>query len=422
MRVAVMTAGSRGDVAPFTGLGHGLTRAGHDVTLVTHERFAPLASEAGLGFHSLPLDPRAELASAAGQGLHRTRNEIGRLNRLFALLHDRVGVLADDLVRAAETSDVLLLAPAVAPLGHAIAAGLGVPAVEVHLQPLSPTRVFAPPMLSAGSFGPVGNRLAAHLVHIGLDRLFAATARTVRARLGAPPVGMHAARRARERAGSPVHHGFSPLVVPRPRDWRPALTVDGYWWPHDPPDARLPDEVVAFLAAGPPPVYVGLGSATVPDPARFSATVVRALRSAGLRGVVQRGWSGLDTAGRPDGDDMLTVGELPHALLFPRMAAIVHHGGAGTTAAALRSGVPSVPVPVQFDAAFWAARQCALGVAPTVVPLRNLTAGRLAAALVRATAEGSPYRVAARSVAERLATEDGVRPVARTLEGLAGRN
>lgn len=101
----------------------------------------------------------------------------------------------------------------------------------------------------------------------------------------------------------------------------------------------------------------------MPDP----ATVVRALRAAGLRGVIQRGWSGLEA----DGDDMLTVGELPHAALFPQTAAVVHHAGAGTTAAALRAGVPAVPLPLQLDTGFWAARLTALGVAPRAVPLRT---------------------------------------------------
>ncbi|MFF2024389.1 glycosyltransferase [Streptomyces sp. NPDC058171] len=416
-----MTAGSRGDVAPFTGLGHGLAVAGHEVTLATHRRFAPLVAGAGLDFHALPFDPRAELASTAGQELHHTTSGIRRLNRLFAMLRDRVGEFADDLLHVAERSDVLLLAPAVAPLGHAIADGLGLPAVELHLQPQAPTRVFAPPLITAGSFGPFANRLAGQAMNAGLDHLFADAVRALRARLGAPPLGVHAARRARERKGLSVHHGFSPLVVPRPRDWPPGLTVDGFWWPRDPSDARLPEDVRTFLAAGPPPVYVGLGSATVPDPARLSATVVRALRAAGLRGVIQRGWSGLGADGAVSGDDMLTVDDLPHALLFPQMAAIVHHAGAGTTAAALRSGVPSVPVPVQFDAGFWSARLVALGVAPATVPLRKLTAGQLSAALLRATAEGAPYAVAARSFAGRLAAEDGVRPVLRTLERLAAR-
>jgi UDP:flavonoid glycosyltransferase YjiC (YdhE family) len=173
--------------------------------------------------------------------------------------------------------------------------------------------------------------------------------------------------------------------------------------------------VLDFLDAGPAPVFVGLGSATVPDAARMSDQVVRALRAAGLRGVIQRGWGEL----RGEGDDMLTIGEVPHSLLFPRMAAVVHHAGAGTTAAGLRAGVPAVPVPVQFDEAFWAARLVALGVSPGAVPLRGFTADALAAALRRATTDPS-YGHRARALAEELRAEDGVAPVLAAVNRLAG--
>jgi UDP:flavonoid glycosyltransferase YjiC (YdhE family) len=202
-------------------------------------------------------------------------------------------------------------------------------------------------------------------------------------------------------------------VVPRPGDWRPGLDIAGYWWPHD--TRTLPGEVEEFLAAGPPPVFVGLGSATVPDPGHLSAEIVRALRAAGLRGIVQQGWAGL-TAHSSD-DDVITVGDVPHALLFPRTAAVVHHAGAGTTAAVLRAGVPTIPVPVQFDGGFWAARLVALGTAPCAVPLRRLTAGTLAPALRRATGEPR-HRDRARELARGLAGEDGVAPVLAALDRL----
>ncbi|GAA2294073.1 hypothetical protein GCM10010234_39510 [Streptomyces hawaiiensis] len=206
-------------------------------------------------------------------------------------------------------------------------------------------------------------------------------------------------------------HGFSERVVPRPKDWRPGLEVAGYWWPHD--TRALPGAVEEFLAAGPPPVFVGLGSATVPDAEHLSAEIVRALRTAGLRGIIQRGWAGL--AARDD--DVITVGDVPHALLFPRTAAVVHHAGAGTTAAGLRAGVPTVPVPVQFDGGFWAARLVALGTAPCAVPLRHLTAASLAPALRRATSD-QHHRLRAQELARGLAEEDGVAPVLAALDRL----
>ncbi len=160
---------------------------------------------------------------------------------------------------------------------------------------------------------------------------------------------------------------------------------------------------------------MGLGSATVPDPGRLGAEIVRALRAAGLRGVIQRGWAGLEASG----DDLLTVDEVPHSLLFPRTAAVVHHAGAGTTAAGLRAGVPAVPVPIQFDEAFWAARLVGLGVAPRALPLRRLTADTLAAALGEAIRDRG-YGQRARELGERIRDEDGVTPVVDAVNRLAG--
>ncbi|MFD9119148.1 glycosyltransferase [Streptomyces bottropensis] len=408
-----MTAGSRGDVAPYTGLGHGLARAGHEVTLVTHARFEPLVAGSGVAFHALPVDPRAELESERGRGLHRSSTGAGKLYRAAEMARRLVGRMAGDLEAAARASEVLLLAGTVAPLGHAIARGLSVPSLGVNLQPLAPTREFAPPMTGVRSWGPVGNRVAGHAVNAAVEWIFTEEVRRLRTEYGLPRTGPVASRRARKRQGRPVFHGFSPRVVPRPGDWRAGHDVTGYWWPYDRED-RLPGPLLDFLDAGPPPVFVGLGSATVPDPERMSGEVVRALRAAGLRGVIQRGWGEL----RGEGEDMFTVGEVPHSLLFPRVAAVVHHAGAGTTAAGLRAGVPAVPVPVQFDEAFWAARLVALGVSPTAVPLRGFTPAALASALRRATTDPS-YGHRARTLAGELRGEDGVRPVLTALDRLS---
>ncbi|MBB5928563.1 UDP:flavonoid glycosyltransferase YjiC (YdhE family) [Streptomyces echinatus] len=414
MRVAIMTAGSRGDAAPYTGLGHRLGLAGHEVTLVTHGRFEPLVAGSTVRFHALPVDPLAELESPRGRGLHRSTSGPGKLLRVGDLARRVVGRMTEDLLAAARHNDVLLLSSSLAPLGHTIAEGLRLPSLGVFLQPLAGTREFAPPVLGGGAWGGPVNRLTGQGVGLAVEHVFAGAVPAVRERLGLPPVRAGAAWRARERRRWPVHHGFSPLVVPRPRDWRSGLEVGGYWWPYD-AGARLPEAVREFLDAGAPPVFVGLGSATVPDARRLSARVVAALRRAGLRGVIQRGWGGLAA----QGDDMLTVGEVPHSALFPRMAAVVHHAGAGTTAAGLRAGVPAVPVPVQFDAGFWSARLVALGVAPAVVPLRRLTVDALASALVRATRDPA-YRRRADALGARIRGEDGTAPVLAALDRLGG--
>ncbi|MFF5703838.1 glycosyltransferase [Streptomyces sp. NPDC012794] len=412
MRIAIMPAGSRGDVAPYTGLGAGLVRAGHEVTLVTHCGFEPLLAGSGVRFRPLPGDPRAKLHSTRGRGLHRSRTGAAKLLRAIALARSIAPEMTLPLVRATRDADVVLTAGSVAPLACAIAEGCSRPSMGLFLQPLHGTRHFPPPMLGTRSLGPLGNRIGRHAVTAAVDRVYTRAVRILATEHGLPPVRLSGARRVRERQGWPVLHGFSEVVVPRPRDWRPGLDVCGYWWPHD-ADRRLPPELEDFLASGPAPVYVGLGSATAPGPRGLSALVVSALRTARLRGVIQHGWAGLSATG----DDMITLGDVPHSLLFPRMAALVHHAGAGTTGAALRAGVPCVPVPVQFDASFWASRLVRLGTAPGVVPLRRLDAAALGSAIRKAVTD--PYRDRARHIARRLAEEDGVAPVAAALERLA---
>ncbi|WP_369217580.1 glycosyltransferase, partial [Streptomyces flavofungini] len=224
----MMTAGSRGDVAPFTGLGHGLQAAGHDVTLVTHETFAALADRAGLAFHGLPIDPQALLRTEDGQRLLSSRSGPAKLARVLALARGLVGEMADGMLETARTSDVLLLSGSVAPLGHVIADSLGLPSRGVYLQPLASTAAFPPPVIGTRPLGRAGNRLAGRAVVAALDLVFTEEARALQARLGLPRDRSRARRRARELRDWPVHHGFSPLVVPRPADWRPGHTISGY--------------------------------------------------------------------------------------------------------------------------------------------------------------------------------------------------
>lgn len=396
-----MAAGSYGDVAPYTGLGVRLREAGHEVALAAPETFAALVTGCGLDFRPLPADPRTRSASGGGSLMGRAAAFIQQLAR---------GV-AD----AAEPgADLLLLSATTAPLGWHVAEALAVPSLDVYLQPVAPTGAFPPVVGARRSLGGWGNRAVGRLGLRVVDRLHADGVRQLRARLDLPGLGPRAARRRQEDAGSRVLHGFSPAVVPRPCDWRAGLDVVGNWWPHVPAGQALPAALEDFLRAGPPPVFLGFGSMAGSTGERMSELAAEALRLAGVRGVVQAGWAGLAVSGA----DVLTVGEVPHALLFPRTAAVVHHAGAGTAAAGLRAGVPAVPVPVMADQPFWAGRLTDLGAATAPIPFRGLTAERLADAIRRAVTEPS-YRRRAAEVATLLAAEDGSARVVEAVSALA---
>lgn len=413
MRIDIITAGTTGSVAPYTGLGHRLVAEGHEVEIVTHAKFADVVTCCGLRTRPLEPDPFEELIGVHSrfQGARRSPRALHRLARTT----ERAALgLVDGLLTAIDPkADLVLLSTIVAPIGRVIARHHGIRSMGVFLQPDAPTSAFSPCVLPWHPPG-YGNRLRALAVNALLDTLYAAAGRRLHTRLGLTCRTARALRAEREKSRWPIWHGFSPSVIPRPADWRPGLHIAGYWWPHECPHWQPPTLVGDFLAAGPPPVFIGFGSMMPNDPARLSDITARALRRAGLRGIVQSGWAGLSVVD----DDVITVGPLPHGWLMPRTAAVVHHAGAGTTAAGLRAGVPAVPVPVLTDQPWWAARLVRLGVSPGVLPHAALTAGRLAEALTLATREPRFTRRAA-GLADRLAREDGAGAVARAVDRAA---
>ncbi|MEV0849992.1 glycosyltransferase [Streptomyces sp. NPDC049954] len=394
MRILIATAGSRGDVAPYTGLGAELRRAGHDVALATTDAFAPLVRDAGLGFRRLPADTRTR------GGVTGTRELMGAAAAFVTELGQGFADAVDD------GTDLLLLSATTAPLGWHLAEATGVPSLGVYLQPTAPTGDFPPAVTGSRSLGRLANRAAGRFALRMADRVYAHAVTRLRHRLQLPPSSPHAMRRRQEQANWPVLHGFSTALVPRPSDWRSGLQVVGNWWPpHDPSEGLSPD-LEEFLRAGPRPVLIGFGSMASGDGERLSEIAVRALRRTGLRGLLQAGSAGLAA----HGDDVLTIGDVPHALLFPRLAAVVHHGGAGTSAAALRAGVAAVTVPVTADQPFWAGRLAALGAATDPIPFRSLTAERLAHALGQVVEQQSFTRAAVKTE-HHLATENGAQQV-----------
>ncbi|MEV1287554.1 glycosyltransferase [Micromonospora sp. NPDC049679] len=416
MRLLIVTAGSRGDVAPYTGLGVRLRAAGHDVTLAAHESFAKMITGVGLGFRPMPGDLRALQHTASGQRLHRAGPTARGLIEFVRLGHRLIDELGDGIAAAAEPgADALLLSATTAPLGYSVAERHRIPTLGVFLQPIHPTGAF-PPVMIARSLGGWGNRTAGRL-QLGVARtIYAAPSRRLRARLGLPPTSLAALERRSEAAHHPILHGFSPTVVPRPTDWHPGLDVVGYWWPATLSGWAPPPRLVDFIAAGPPPVLVGFGS-MASERDGLSELIVRALHRAGVRGLIQSGWAGISGASAGS-DTIMTIGDVPHEWLLPQLAAVVHHAGGGTTAAGLRAGLPAVPVPMLADQPFWAARLAALGVAADTIPAKQLSVDRLAAA-IRAAVSQPAYAERARALAATLAAEDGAGAVVRAVERVA---
>ncbi|GAA0345901.1 glycosyltransferase [Actinoallomurus spadix] len=399
--IVIFAAGSRGDVQPCVALGRGLAERGHGVRLIIATGQEPLA--AGLDTTVLSVDPARLLETdEVREWLRRGHNPLTFVAGFRRVIRPMAEMLLGEILAGCKDADLLVF-PTLGFVGHHLAEYLGIDHALIHFQPSQPTSAFRHPLVSRACGA---NRLSYHLVEQlawQLIRPILSTWRRDTLALPKPPLG-GPVRTVRD---VPVLACFSEAVVPRPPDWPPHVHVTGYWFLDEPawtPDPRLTD----FLAAGPPPVYVGFGSMTPPRPEAMVATVRAALRAAGLRGILAFGEDGAD-------DDVLTVGDVPHSWLLPRTLAAVHHGGAGTTAAALRAGIPAVVCPFFGDQGFWGGRVAALGAGPAPLPIKRLAPEPLTARITAAAGDERMRRRAA-ELGRRIAAEDGVGRACAALE------
>ncbi|MFF9395111.1 glycosyltransferase [Streptomyces griseoluteus] len=409
--VVIFAAGSRGDVQPCLALGRALLRRGDTVRILASPRYRRLIAEAGLELHPLPVDPVEIVESAEGQELLAgRRNPVAFIRHMDRVLRPRMMSMLEETQVGAKGAD-LVLAPTFSFLGLHLSQYLQVPHAVVHFQPSQPTKLFPHPFAPAARMlGGMGNRLSFGAVDLGSWMVFRRFVNPWRREsLGLPVLSPPALFRHVRQA--PVLCAFSPTVVPQPSDWGPNVHVTGFWH-HDQPLWNPPRRLLAFLSDGPPPVYVGFGSMKTRDPEATDALVRTALRRANLRGVLP---------GDPatSEDDILVVGDTPHDWLFPRMAAVVHHGGAGTTASALRAGRPSLICPFFGDQPYWAARVHELGAGPAPLPARKLTVADLVHRLHALTRHAS-YTETAHRLGRALEAEDGIAQACQVLDRLGG--
>ncbi|WP_217992519.1 glycosyltransferase [Longimonas halophila] len=425
MNVFIATIGTRGDVQPYVALGEALHQAGHAVTICTSTRYAALVAERGLQYGRLSDDLVALIETPEGRAaIAGAGGSAGGMRALIRLIRTSFRIqraLFCDGWTAAQAAnpDVVVYHPKMAIALH-YAERLGIPAVMATLFPtLLPTSAYPNPGFPSLNLGrrltATYNRATHHLVRAVVSVVSRWLFASWRAEHGLPPQPWGTGLLHRDDGTHvPIVNGWSAHVAPNPPDWpRQDVTTTGYWVLDRPSDWTPPSELQAFLEAGPPPVYVGFGSMAGGDPAHTTRVVLDALAQAGRRGVLARGWGGLDAQDCPE--SVYLLDQVPHDWLFERVAAVVHHGGAGTTAAGLRAGCPTVVCPFFGDQLFWARRVCDLGVGPAPVPQKHLTAPRLADAIRQATERGA-MRQAAAMLGRALRREDGAAQAVSSIE------
>jgi sterol 3beta-glucosyltransferase len=391
MRAVLTNFGTLGDVQPFVALAVELKRHGHHPVLAAAPSYRAMAEAHGLDFAPVGPDLR-QAQSGITQAMMATPDVLqstGGMAQLFQPLAAALPRMLEDLREVCRGADVLI-SGRVQPAARMVHDVTHVPFVTVLVE-------------HSGSGG--GNPAFQAAVRALVNPL--------RDSLRLPPLD------------NPLVDGLSPQLVltalsrhvrPPPADLPPHHHTVGYFF-LDAPDFTPDAELAAFLAEGEPPVLITFGSMTHGDPAALTDALVEGTVRAGRRALIQHGWSGLGQ--KPLPSTVRALGQVPHAWLLPRVSCIVHHGGAGTTGAAFRAGVPQVVVPHTYDQFTWGELVRELDCGGPAIPIHELTAARLSDAL--GTVLAATHREAAARLGEHLRSEHGAAKARHLIEDLVHR-
>lgn len=418
MRLTIIAVGSRGDVQPCIALGRGLSDAGYAVRVVTLESFESLVRQQGLDFFPIAGDAQALtremiVRQMNGKGLHLLHMYRGIMRTFGAITESYRESFSDEALH--DSGAILSQLPG-GFYGYDLAEYLRVPYVALSVIPQEITAAWPlsllPSRLSLGGWYNrltyrFGQQLAWHPFRKSISRL--------RRGFGLPPTSFwwgNMRRMVRERV--PVIQGFSEHVVPVQPEWGDRVHTTGYWT-LDESSWQPPADLVAFLDAGDPPIFAGFGSMPVPEPRKTTEMILDALDRSGRRGILHAGWARLGAETLPD--TVFPLDYAPYSWLFPRMSAVIHHGGSGTTGLALRSGVPSMVIPFTGDQPFWGERTRALGAGPAPIPFSKLTTNGLLPAIKVMSRDSSMRRQAVR-LRDAMAGESGVQRAVEVIQSL----
>jgi sterol 3beta-glucosyltransferase len=418
MKITIFAAGSRGDIQPCVVLSRGLQQAGYSVRLAVPEDFAGFIEKQEVGFFPLRGDVQQIMASDTGRSFMETggANPIKSIRAMRTMISPVVMQMVEDAYTACHDADAIICMGVLSAFGHSIAESLGKLIVNIEPTPLLPTKDFpAPSWPIQKDLGGLHNHTSGLAMLQVIWLWYGSFVNDFRKKLGLLPYSLTSFRRILR--STPMLSAYSPNIIPHPADWPESVHVTGYFFQETPPDWQPSPELMSFLEAGEPPVYVGFGSMAGSNPEQLAGLILEALDRSGQRGLLLTGWGGLHADLVPE--NVFVVDSAPHSWLFPRMAAVVHHGGAGTTAEGLRAGVPAVIVPFVFDQPFWGARVTALGLGPNPIPQKQLTADRLAHA-IRVAVTDPGMRQRANALGTAIRAENGVRNAVRIVKRYFG--
>lgn len=408
MKITILTYGSRGDVQPFLPLSLRLREEGHSVRLAAPFRFKSFVEDHGIDFVALPGDP---------EDLSRRLNKAGHnfVKLLRELMKHAIEIGADvwrQTEEACKNADLILHTFTHAVGAHTLARERGIPDIHIQTFPMfTPTGDYPNvtlPDLRSRALNRLTHTLSAKITwwtsQLGFER--------VRHRAGLPHRKLYwPFDEDSLRPRTPILCAWSPSVLPSSRDWLPNVHVTGYFFFADHDSYQPHKELESFLRSGKTPVCVSFGSMVNRDAEKIDDIVRTALAQTSNRGIILSGWSGVRSS---FSNDLLYLDAAPHDWLLPRCKLVIHHGGAGTTAAGLRAGIPNIVVPFMADQPFWGWRVHNIGAGPKPLSVKSLSVKKLVRAI--AGAESESLRTRAQAISQQIQNEDGIGVAVKLIE------
>ncbi|XP_011625938.1 sterol 3-beta-glucosyltransferase UGT80B1 [Amborella trichopoda] len=407
LKVAMLVVGTRGDVQPFVAIAKRLQEFGHHVRLATHANFRSFVRAANVEFYPLGGDPRILAGYMA-----RNKGFLPSGPAEISIQRKQLKVIIDSLLPACTEPDMESGVPFQAQAiianppayGHAhVAEALGVPLHIFFTMPWTPTSVFPHPLARVSQ--SAGYRLSYLVVDLLIwwgIRGFVNDFR--RRKLKLPPIAYFSTYHG-SISHLPTGYMWSPNLVPKPKDWGLLVDVVGFCFLNLGTKYQPEKEFLEWLQAGMKPIYVGFGSMPLEDATKTTSIIIEALKDTGQRGIIGKGWGDLGNLIEVP-ESVFLLKDCPHDWLFPLCSAVVHHGGAGTTATGLRAGCPTTIIPFFGDQFFWGDRVHEKGVGPAPIPIYELSVERLANA-IRFMLDPE-VKLKAMELAKEIENEDGV--------------
>ena len=418
MKIVIITIGTQGDARPFVALGRRLKEKGHDIVIATSDNHKELIETSGLTHAPLRSD-FAELMAKEHAALDEGHPfTIGK--KVSQVMTTWMPLWAQQGWEATEGADLIIGSGSGTVLGASLSEKRGIPFVQTQFMPLTPSKEIPPLWPSPKKRMPgIVNFLLGHLVRLIVWRVLANPASIIRKELGLEQFSWMGPWSSEygDSGNRYILYAYSRYLLPQPSDWRSdRIAVTGNWF-YDQADAwTAPADLVAFLESGnDKPIYVGFGSMRTGRSEEFTRKILDAIRKSGRRAVVATGWGALAKNQLVSADERIFfVDSVPHDWLFPRVSLAVHHGGAGTVAAAARAGIPQILLPFVADQFFWRWRMHEIGINPVMLDRKTLTSEQLADAIHMA--QGPRFLKAAKILGEEIRSEDGIQAAIDTLD------